>query len=174
MVPVNFTIASPLPLEVNVRIQKLACPGEANGELIAENQGGNAPFTYFWEWDNSTQALLQGVPSGTHRLTVEDSRGCVSFGIGEMLETDPIVRMPTGFNPLEGVFEAVSTCGLTFELFIYNRWGELIYFGDTGWDGKLNDELAPDGSYSYLLSYTYTLNGLSKSNQLKGGFILVK
>ena len=174
ILPVNFVIESPLPLEVDVRIQKLACPGEANGELIAENQGGNAPFTYYWELDNSTQNLLQGVPRGTHKITVEDSRGCVSFGTGEMLEADPIARMPTGFDPNEGLFEAVSDCALTFELFIYNRWGQLVYFGNTGWDGKVNDELAPNGSYSYVFAYNYTLNGEPKSDQIKGGFMLVK
>lgn len=174
ILPVNFVIESPLPLEVDVRIQKLACPGEANGELIAENQGGNAPFTYYWELDNSTQNLLQGVPRGTHKITVEDSRGCVSFGTGEMLEADPIARMPTGFDPNDGLFEAVSDCALTFELFIYNRWGQLIYFGNTGWDGKVNDELAPNGSYSYVFAYNYTLNGEPKSDQIKGGFMLVK
>jgi len=174
ILPVNLTIGSPLPLEVNVRIQKFACPGEANGELIAEPQGGNAPFTYFWEFANSNQILLHGVPRGTHKVTVEDSRGCISFGTGDMLEADPIARMPTGFDPNDGVFEAVSNCTLTFELFIYNRWGELVYFGNTGWDGKVNNELAPNGSYSYVFSYTYVLNGEPKSDLIKGGFLLMK
>jgi hypothetical protein len=174
ILPVNFIIVSPLPLEVNVRIHKLACPGEANGELVAENQGGNAPFKYYWELSNSTQSLLQGVPRGKHKVTVEDSRGCVSFGTGEMLEADPIVRMPTGFNPKEGIFEAVSNCALTFELVIFNRWGELIYFGNVGWDGKVNNELAPNGSYTYVFSYNFVLNGEPERRQIKGSFILIR
>lgn len=174
IVPVFFTITSPLPLEVDVRIEKYACPGEANGELIAEPQGGNAPFSYTWELDNSNEFLLQGVPRGIHSVTVEDSRGCVSFGLGEMFEADPIARMPTGFNPKDGPYEAVSNCTLTFELVIYNRWGELVYFGNTGWDGKVNNEMASNGSYNYVFSYSYELNGEPKSDQIKGGFILVK
>lgn len=174
VLPVSFTITSPLPLEVDVRIEKFACPGEASGQLIAESQGGNAPFAYTWELDNSNEFLLQGVPRGIHNVTVEDSRGCLSFGSGEMLEADPIARMPTGFNPKDGPFEAVSNCTLNFELVIFNRWGELVYFGNTGWDGKVNDELAPIGSYTYVFSNSYVLNGEPKSDQIKGGFILVK
>lgn len=174
ILPVNFMIDSPLPLVVDVRIEKFACPGEANGELLAEPQGGNAPFTYIWELDNSTQFLLQGVPRGTHEVTVVDSRGCVSFGSGEMLEADPIARMPTGFDPKKGLFEAVSNCTLTFELVIYNRWGELIYFGESGWDGKINNEDAPIGNYTYVFSYSYLLNGEPKNDQIKGGFVLVR
>ena len=174
ILPVSFTITSPLPLEVDVRIEKFACPGEASGQLIAESQGGNAPFSFTWELDNSNEFLLQGVPRGIHNVTVEDSRGCLSFGSGEMLEADPIARMPTGFNPKDGPFEAVSNCTLNFELVIFNRWGELVYFGNTGWDGKVNDQLAPIGSYTYVFSYSYELNGEPKSDQIKGGFILVK
>jgi hypothetical protein len=82
--------------------------------------------------------------------------------------------MPTGFNPKDGSYEAVSNCTLTFELVIYNRWGELVYFGNTGWDGKVNNELAPIGSYTYVFSYSYVLNGEPRSEQIKGGFVLVK
>lgn len=174
VLPISFIISSPLPLEVDVKIEKFSCPGEANGKLIAEPKGGNSPFEYTWEFDNSNEFLLKGVPRGTYGVTVEDSRGCVSFGLGEMLEADPIARMPTGFNPKEGLYEAISNCTLTFELIIYNRWGELVYFGNTGWDGKINDELASSDSYTYVFSFTYILNGEQKSDQIKGGFILVK
>lgn len=174
VLPINFMIDSPLPLEVDVRIEKFACPGEANGDLLAEPKGGDGPFTYLWDFDNSTQFLLQGVPRGIHEVTVVDSRGCVSFGTGEMVEADPIARMPTGFDPREGLFEAVANCTLIYELMVYNLWGELIYFGNTGWDGKVNNEDAPAGNYTYVFSYEYLLNGIPKSDQIKGGFVLVK
>ncbi|MCH7396410.1 PKD domain-containing protein [Belliella sp. DSM 107340] len=174
VLPVNFTIDSPLPLEVAVRIEKFACPGESNGELLAEPLGGNEPFFYTWDFDNSNQFTIQGVPRGNYEVTVLDSRGCISFGSGEMLEADPIARMPTGFNPKDGVLEAVANCDLDYELVVYTRWGELIYKGTTGWDGKINQEDAPLGTYSYVLTYNYILNGEPKSGQLSGSFILIR
>jgi hypothetical protein len=174
MIPVNFTIESPLPLEVAVRIEKLACPGESNGELFAEPSGGNGPFSYTWTLDGSDEPLLIGVPRGVHDVTVVDSRGCISFGSGEMFEDDPIVRMPTGFNPKEGPYQAVSNCTLSFEIKVYNRWGELIYFGPVGWDGTLEGNDAPVGTYSYSMVYNYILNGDPKSGQVSGNFSLVR
>ncbi|MFD2037427.1 PKD domain-containing protein [Belliella marina] len=172
--PVSFVVDSPLPLEVDVRIEKYACPGESNGELVAEPLGGNGPFSYTWSLDNSNQTLLQGVPKGDIEVTVVDSRGCVSFGNGEMLEADPIVRMPTGFNPKVGVYEGVANCGLDYELSVFTRWGELIYQGTSGWDGKINNEEAPLGTYSYAFSYDYILNGEAKSGQVTGSFTLIR
>ncbi|SNS26738.1 SprB repeat-containing protein [Belliella buryatensis] len=174
LIPVSFTVESPLPLEVDVRIEKLACPGESNGELFAEPSGGNGPFSYSWTLDGSDQPLLIGVPRGVHDVTVVDSRGCISFGSGEMFEDDPIVRMPTGFDPKEGLYQAVSNCTLTFEINIYNRWGELIYFGSLGWDGTTEGSDAPIGTYSYSMVYNYILNGEPKSGQLSGNFTLVR
>ena len=41
---------------------------------------------------------------------------------------------------------------LTFEMSIYNRWGELMYFTDdinSFWDGKYKNQIVPEGAYSY-------------------------
>ena len=41
------------------------------------------------------------------------------------------------------------------EVFIYNRWGKLIYrtknLGENPWDGKENGKLVPTDSYHYIL-----------------------
>ena len=41
---------------------------------------------------------------------------------------------------------------LTFEMSIYNRWGELMYFTDdinSFWDGKYKNQIVPEGAYSF-------------------------
>jgi gliding motility-associated-like protein len=49
---------------------------------------------------------------------------------------------------------------------IYNRWGELLYESNVGqynsnpWDGKVNNELLPVGSYYYFIDYN---NGTGKT-----------
>ncbi|MFD2037426.1 PKD domain-containing protein [Belliella marina] len=174
VLPVSFIVDSPLPLDVNVRIEKYACPGESNGELIAEPEGDIGSYSYTWDYDSSNQVFLHGISRGAYEVTLVDSRGCVSFGNGEMLEADPIVRMPTGFNPKNGLYEGVANCGLDYELLVFTRWGELIYKGTSGWDGKINNEEAPLGTYSYAFSYDYILNGEAKSGQVTGSFTLIR
>lgn len=174
VLPVNFKVDSPLPLDVDVRIVKYACPGESNGELSAASKGGNGPYNFTWDLDGSTQNMLYNVPRGKYLVKVIDNQGCLSIGTGNMIEANPVVRMPTGYNPREGLFEGVGNCPFTFILIIYNRWGELIHFGENGWDGKINKKDAPIGNYTYVLSYSYSLNGEPESDQIKGGFTLVR
>ena len=52
-------------------------------------------------------------------------------------------------------------------MIIYNRWGEAIYRSENQyWDGKINNQLAPSGVYSYFIEVvdfkdkTYEYTGL--------------
>ena len=177
-IPVTFEITSPVALEVEVRLEKPACPGGSNGELLALPQGGAGPFVYFWE-DISLRGngnLVSGLSAGTYDLEVQDASGCVSIGRGIVFESGPVVRMPTGFDPRQspGLYQGVSNCETNFELLIYNRWGQLIYSGVTGWDGNINGENAPTGSYSYFVRYEYALEGSPQFDEKRGSFILIR
>lgn len=67
--------------------------------------------------------------------------------------------------------EGLRTIFTKFELFIYNRWGKLVWQGDHNsddWNGLIKDgignELAPEGTYFYILKlndpdYTDALTG---------------
>ncbi|MCH7401908.1 PKD domain-containing protein [Belliella kenyensis] len=174
VLPVTFTIDSPEPLAVDVRVEKFACPGESNGILSAFPLGGVGPFRYFWSWDNSQGEQIFDISRGEYEVTVYDSRDCIGYGTGQMIESDPIVRMPTGFDPRDGILEGVSNCEISYDLLIYSRWGELIYKNNTGWDGQINGNAAPIGSYTFVLTYNYILNGEAKTGQTAGSFILVR
>jgi hypothetical protein len=171
---IPFLIDSPEPYVVDVKIQKPSCPDQDNGELmvIPDNQFG--PYLYFWEYDNSGNQILENVPRGIYSVTIIDRRGCEGFGIGEMKESSPIVRMPTGYRFEEGLFSAVSNCELNFTLSVFNRWGQLIYSGNTGWDGKYNNIPVPLGSYSYLFQYRYNLNGELVEKEQRGVFTIIQ
>lgn len=170
----SFEIEETAPEEFEVRVQKPSCPGESNGELLALPDARFGPLSYSWEFDNSTDALLADIPSGTYEVNVEDSRGCVSKGIGVLPEEGPKVRMPTGFRSDQGLFQGVSNCEIEFEMSIFNRWGQLIFSGNTGWDGKIGDEEASGGSYSYLIQIQYVLNGESITEEQRGVFTLIR
>jgi gliding motility-associated-like protein len=44
----------------------------------------------------------------------------------------------------------------TYEFLVYNRWGNLIFEGNRAtpfWNGSIDGEDAPDGSYYYIVKY---------------------
>ncbi|SDD06366.1 gliding motility-associated C-terminal domain-containing protein [Algoriphagus faecimaris] len=176
ILPIQFQIGSPPPLEVDVRLQQAACPGGDNGELIAMTMASGGPFIYEWQGESSSNNELIAVPKGNYEVFVTDQQGCVSIGIGEVKEAAPEVRFPTGFYPdRDGdFFQAVSNCELEFEIWIYNRWGELIYSGTEGWDGMISGVDAPTGTYSYTVQYSYVLEEQVITENKSGAFALLR
>lgn len=173
-IPVAFEITSPAPLEVEVRLEKPACPGGSNGELFAFPSGGVGPYVYSWENQLTFGNQLIGIPKGNYNVSVTDKIGCVSLGVGEVIEKSPVVRMPTGFYPKNGeLYQGVSDCEIVFDLWIYNRWGQLIYSGASGWDGLVGGEAVPTGNYSYLMRHTFVLDGKVEVIEKRGTFTLI-
>ena len=63
------------------------------------------------------------------------------------------------------VIKAVNL--LDFEISIYSRWGELIFYSndiENRWDGKFNGNIAPTGVYSYVLK-AYGKDGQAVNKQ---------
>lgn len=68
---------------------------------------------------------------------------------------------PNAFTPntdqLNDIFLPKGDCKiLSFQWWIYNRWGELLYTSDhinKGWDGRVNGQEAPAGTYLYRAQY---------------------
>jgi PKD repeat protein len=174
-IPVAFEITSPPPLVVDVSLAKTACPGEANGELLVVPSGPAGPFNYVWTPSAQTTDLATGLAKGTYEVQVTDAAGCVSFGTGVVLEEAPKIRMPNAYNPSTNpVFTGVSNCVINFTLIIYNRWGQLVYSGDKGWDGRAFGEEAPVDTYSYAVNYSYLMEGNTVQVTFRGSVLLVR
>lgn len=173
-VPANFRIESPVPAEIDVRMAKASCPGGSNGELVVGSTKGLAPFSYVWAFDNSTGSNLTGLPKGRYDVQVRDGLGCISLGKGEVFEEVPQSRMPTGFDPRDGLFAPVSNCAVKYTLKVFNRWGATVYSGQMGWDGTFNGEAAPLGSYTYQIIYEATVNGIYTVDEERGVVTLVR
>jgi len=174
-IPVSFEITSPPPLVVDVSLAKTACPGEANGELLVVPSGPAGPFSYVWTPSAQTTDLASGLAKGTYEVQVTDAAGCVSFGTGTVVEEAPKIRMPNAYNPSTNpVFTGVSNCVINFTLIIYNRWGQLVYSGDKGWDGSAFGEEAPIDTYSYAVNYSYLMEGNTVQVTFRGSVLLVR
>jgi hypothetical protein len=143
--------------------------------LFAFPAGGVGPYVYGWENQSTIGGQLLGVPKGNYNVAVTDITGCVSLGSGEVLEKSPEVRMPTGFNPQnKALYKGVSNCEINFELWIYNRWGQLIYSGNSGWDGLVGGDAVPTGTYSYLMRYIFPLEEKIEVVDKRGTFTLIR
>lgn len=170
----EVNIDSPPAISVDFKIEKFACSGLANGSLLAIPQGGVAPFLFLWDWENSTAPTIIDIPSGDYRLTVEDANGCEKEVFGKMEEGIPVLRMPTGFIPKDGLFQGVSNCDIQFNLWVYDKWGSLVYVGEKGWDGKIGDQDAVIGTYTYMIEYFFNIEGEMQTLQQRGAFTLLK
>ncbi|MBK8681166.1 MAG: gliding motility-associated C-terminal domain-containing protein [Bacteroidetes bacterium] len=97
---------------------------------------------------------------------------------------DPIINIPNAFSPNgDGVNDHLVIFGAAIQeldIYIYNRWGELVYASDDlsllnnsdmGWDGTFNGEPQEMGSYAYVL---IVKGGSGKSIQLNGSITLVR
>lgn len=170
---IELDIPTPKPENLVVQLQKPTCPGEANGSLLVLPNSLIAPYVFRWEGEDGDSQLLTGLSRGVYPVEVTDSRGCIGLGVGEVLDDAPMVRMPTGYKIEEGFFQGVSNCEIEFTLRIFNRWGELIYFGEEGWDGKIHGKEAPMGTYSYLFQYSFELEGQLITKENRGIFTLL-
>ena len=175
-IPVSFEITSPPPLVVDVTLVKTACPGEDNGELLVVPSGPAGPFQYLWNPSAQITDLATGLAKGSYTVQVTDAAGCISFGSGTVVEEAPKIRMPNAFNPTEapGKFTGVSNCVVDFSMIIYNRWGQLVYSGNEGWDGTLAGEKAPTDTYAYATTYSYLMEGNTVQVTFKGSVVLVR
>ncbi|WP_321515826.1 gliding motility-associated C-terminal domain-containing protein [Marinifilum fragile] len=127
------------------------------------------PGTYLWQ-DGATSSTYTVTEEGKYTLVFTDFNGCV----GEddiMVYVDRYrIFVPNAFTPngdgLNDTFGPVITgdiAGEEIEMYIYNRWGEMIYeFTDlgVGWDGTYKGKPVNTGVYVWTL----IINGKSKQD----------
>ncbi len=95
------------------------------------------------------------------------------------LEQPAIVYMPNAFTPklspgLNDFFGPQGTYFSTYELKVYDRWGELVYYTAEGkpWDGSVQGAPAAEGVYIYMLNVpNYDGKG---SYRQKGNVLILK
>ena len=152
VIPLEVDMIEPMEVVVVPEEIQPGCEGSFTGQVQLEISGGKAPFEVVCDnW--SEGLLLTEVAPGEDSYTVTDAMGCMVVGITRVSQAKPKLRMPTGFLPSDGEFGPISNCPVTYELLIWNRWGDLVFRGAAPWDGKIKSVAAPIGSYSYFLRY---------------------
>lgn len=186
--PISGTIPGNKPMILSFTEVSPGCPGGGNGALTVNISGGQPPYAIQWSEDqggigimaasnkffNYSGQTLSAVSSGFYTVSVTDASGCVVTALGRVRETAPQVRMPTGFMPKDGWYGPVSNCTPSFMLQVWDRWGQVIYLGSEGWDGMVKGKEAPIGNYTYQLTYSYTIEGVTEQVTSRGVFTLIR
>ena len=110
-------------------------------------------------------------------LTVSDpTTGCLSSDqviievIGELSIIIPTIFTPNG-DGMNDVFNAVLENSESYSMQIFNRWGSSIFETNSleiGWDGKKNGNKVAEGTYYYIIKYSFFKQGVSTSNTMQG------
>ncbi|MCR9172398.1 MAG: PKD domain-containing protein [bacterium] len=108
----------------------------------------------------------------TYTVQYTDQNGCTAADTVAIFY-DPLVYVPNTFTPggednVNPVFQAYGGNVKTFEMLIFNRWGEVIHtienFNDS-WDGTYKGAECQDGTYVWKATFTdftdkeYSLEG---------------
>ena len=180
---VSFSISEPEVLTAT-SINSPTCANESSGSIFVEAKGGTEPYIYSWNTTPPQDGqLIRGLPAGLYSVTVIDANGCTfTFNNEEIEEKYPKVFMPNAFTPngdgSNDSFFAITECSITyFEMKVFNRWGELIFYSDDitrGWNGDFKGEEAPKGLYTYEIAYKTIFYGEPFNNVERGGITLLR
>ena len=148
------------------------------GNFAITLDAGNPGFRYQWFPYGETTQTIQATEQRVYKLIVYneyDCEGSDEFEIdGECIST---IDIPSAFSPngdgLNDVFNPVLVNYQDYQLRIYNRWGEQIFYSNDaqkGWDGKYKGHVVPQGTYLYQLNFISTEQ---MQNENHSGFLQV-
>jgi gliding motility-associated-like protein len=143
------------------------------GASVTLNATGSPPFN----WSPSIGISCTECPSPTvapdsntvYYAQVADSDGCIAID-SAIVDIEPTIYVPNSFTPngdgKNDVFRPKFQGYISMEVYIFNRWGQLIYKWNTldgGWDGTYEGRKAQEDTYVYMLkAVDYTKNLVQK------------
>lgn len=127
----------------------------------------------YWNWnfggldssslENPTYVFPNDTGNYPVLLVVTDINGCTSSILNYVkIKSDQAIFAPNAFTPnANGNNDVFKPVGFgidvkSYELLIFNRWGELIYKTndiDKGWDGTYNGKLVKNDTYIWKVTY---------------------
>lgn len=167
---------TPQAIKPDIGEDKTIC----EGELVVLN-AGKSYVTYKWQ-DNTTDNIYNATNEGLYSVTIMDNNGCEASDTMELKYRDDCsfeIAVPTAFSPngdgRNDVFKAAYIGTATsFELRVFNRWGEKVFETkdvNTGWDGRYKGADAPFETYTWYIKYKY---GTDKEKSLIGNLSLLR
>lgn len=177
-----FTLDSVAPLTVDAGEDKLIVRGESVRLMAVTNAGETVIYAWMPEEDLSDPSLSDpyASPDSTTLYIVSvalpgqpDCRAFDSVWVEVIYKRTLFV--PTAFSPnadgINDVFAAKGEAEL-LDIRVFDRWGNLVYEGRNGWDGRYKGRELPMGSYAFLVRYRKIPGG--RVYILKGNVTLLR
>jgi len=179
--------------------QALICPDPANPDPntreVILRPGDFVSYDWFKDGVGlgiNTPTLVASEP-GIFSVDLVNSFGCASSDKTDVIiQCDPVIVGPNAFRPTSGVSQGGELVNQSFKLFtffiddsdfqvfIFNRWGEMIYQSNQRefrWNGGYNNnigQLAPAGTYSYVVRYKSSYRPEQGIQERRGGVVLLR
>ncbi len=147
--------------------------------VISLSAGTNPTYNFLWN-TNEISSVITVNETGVYWVRISNVCGSVTDSIillPKPCGTDSFCDLyfPNAFTPngdgINDLFYPNDICKTEYiHLFVYNRWGELIYFTDLfndGWNGTRDDVPCSMGVYIYVCRYR--IIDASQANEIKTG-----
>ena len=173
----NLTVLPNPPVELEP--ETTFCPEDPNPLML--DAGSGASYLWLPTGETTKTVLVQGPI--TYTVTVIHANGCqATAGISISESCPPLIFIPTAFTPnqdgLNDYFIPFLAHTVSFEISIFNKWGNRVYSNDNmrnGWDGTYKNHPAPAGIYVYEIRYHPTEKTQSDEKVvLRGTFLLMR
>jgi len=169
-----FIEVHPRPI-VSLGTDQYLCPGWVINLDAGPHLDSNL---YVWQ-DGSDRQFYSATEPGVYYVTVRNE-GCAASDTIKF-ESCTEIWIPNTFSPnadnINDVFKAKSSTELVeYRLYIYTRWGELIFSSeniDIGWDGTFEGTMCPVGVYVYVVYFEGLGNVIVEEENTKRGHVLL-
>jgi gliding motility-associated-like protein len=183
-----------------LRDEAFICPDPANPNpdtrTVLLNPGDFVSYNWFRDAVplGVTDPTYTATQPGIFSVALINGFGCPSTDRTEVIEEcDPVIVGPNAFRPTSSVAGSGGDMvnqsfklftffidDEDFQIFIFNRWGEMIFQSperDFRWNGGYNNnlgELAPPGTYSYVVRYKSSYRPEEGIQEKRGGVVLLR
>ncbi|MFN7747693.1 MAG: gliding motility-associated C-terminal domain-containing protein [Cyclobacteriaceae bacterium] len=189
-----FILVSKAPLPVGLlRDRVIICNDPDNTDLATSqvdlDPGAFVSFNWFKNQVplGVTTQVYTATSEGLYEVDITNIFGCVSRDKTDVRnDCVPVLNAPTAFRPSSSAAEnqafKIFSFFVTdnFQIFIYNRWGELVYQSNDRnftWNGGYNNNLnqpLPVGTYTYVIKYVSVYRPQQGIQEKRGGVLLLR
>ena len=126
---------------------------------ITLNAGSSAGNQYLWLPSGTISNELIVDTAGTYSVTIRSDNCSIQDSLQIAEFCSPAIYIPNSFSPNSDGFNDLFTVKgnvESFEMSVYNRWGELLFTSDdinTWWDGTYRGHEVQIDVYVYYISY---------------------
>lgn len=175
---------------VNVTVYQCVITSQTNVECGYSNSGsatvgingGSGNYSFIWN-TNPLQNSSTAVNLSPGIYTVNATNTCAKSTVATIITSNaPALSLfaPNVFTPnkdgMNDKFNLNITNVITFEMVIYNRWGEKVFFTQdvsNNWDGENRGTPCSEGIYYWIAKYSSTC-GTDGLKEIKGTVQLIR